>query len=168
MCSLYRYIPYRRSHHRVGANVAISAGLPVAEQLRSCPNDHVVANARRAAPPSEVIHCFVPCLEPWATISVSATPDKNLSPRMPLASDAAGLWPRTEALWWLTPASKLSIYTAPTPPPARSGPLGLDMRYRMVYGRSIRGAMERKLREKANWEYGELPCWFLSSRIPTF
>ncbi len=40
---------------------------------------------------------FVPCLEHWVTISVSATPDKNLSPRMPLASNAAGLWPRTEA-----------------------------------------------------------------------
>src|SRR5438128_2009873 len=44
----------RRAHHGVGANMAIIADLNVAQQLRSCPNDHVVTNARCAAAPSEV------------------------------------------------------------------------------------------------------------------
>jgi hypothetical protein len=56
MCSLYSYIPCRRSYHHVGANVTIIADRHVAAQLRSCPKDHAVANAKRAAPPSEVTH----------------------------------------------------------------------------------------------------------------
>jgi hypothetical protein len=56
MCSLDRYIPCRRWHHRVGATVTIIADLNVAAQLRSRPNDHAGANARRTAPASEVAH----------------------------------------------------------------------------------------------------------------
>jgi len=37
--------------------VAIITELNIAQQLRSCPNDHVVANVRRAAPSSEVTQC---------------------------------------------------------------------------------------------------------------
>src|SRR5882724_3208306 len=44
----------RRAYHRVGANAASIADLNIAQQLRPCPNDHMVANARRAAPPSEI------------------------------------------------------------------------------------------------------------------
>jgi hypothetical protein len=36
-------------------------------------------------------------LDLWASITVSATPDENLSPQMPFSSGAEVLWPRTVA-----------------------------------------------------------------------